>query len=243
MTDRDRLHQAFEETFDMKTMPGFRQGIIRRAVSTEGSRPRAVQFGFALGAAAAILLIGGTVAGLLLHPSANSPRPAGNPSPTVSASPSPTVSASPVAASPTTVQLVAVAQTVYPHQAQYGYYGTCDVAGNQAACPFTARLQAQLAALKTTACIGCQNASNTLDLVAQPAPGGGTVQAILFNRSWEFDLRIITVNGRLLVDDIVFTCPGASSGVSVYAMHIQGVPGGPQYPGPAPACMTSSPTP
>lgn len=220
MNDRDRLRQAFEETFDMKTMPGFRQRVISQATMGRPSRPSVSRFAFAFGAAAAVVVIAGAVA--LLHMPAPQPAPAGQPSP----SPTPPAALS-------AADLSAVAAAVYPKDPRYGYYVPCDETGSQSACPFTPRLQSQLAALKTTACLGCQNPFQQLVVSTEVATGTVTVAGM----GYAYDLHVVSVAGRKVVDDIAVRCSNqsAGTGISVYAMHLQTSAAG-QYPVPVPTC-------
>jgi hypothetical protein len=223
MSDRDRLRQAFEETFDMNTAPGFRQAIISRAVATGRRRPQAARFAFAAGAAAAVVLIAGAVA--LLHVPSSPSAPAGNPSP------SPTASAT----FPSTAQVDALIARLYPAQSSGGGFVPCDLTGSQAACPYTSRLKTQMAALRTTACLGCQNPSPDVQSSIGPE---GQVSVFLFRHTIRLDLTLVSQGGQVLVDDIRWNCPGSQQlGTSVYQMHLAGTPGqGPVGPAPIPSC-------
>lgn len=221
MTDRDRLRQAFEETFDMKTMPGFRQAVVSRAVSARGVPPTVSRFTFAFGAVAAVVLIAGAVA--LLHLPSLHTAPGARPSP----------SASPLGKLFNVKQLDDLAAAVYPKN-RYGYWAPCDESGNESACPFTPRLQAQLTALRTTACFGCQAPSYTYAATASPT---GYVKVVMFEDTQTYSLVVVREGGRLLVDDLIWACPNGG-GESVYAMHLTGGPAGVQPYGlaPLPAC-------
>jgi hypothetical protein len=58
----------------------------------------------------------------------------------------------------------------------------------------------------------------------------------------EFDLVVVASDGRLLVDDIHWTCPGASTYEDVYSLHLESA-NGLEYPYPAPPCLSGQGSP
>jgi hypothetical protein len=130
----------------------------------------------------------------------------GNPS---GSSASATASASPSATS--TPALQAVAEQIFPYSAEFKYYVVCGSNGDVSTCPMTDRLKAHLTAQRMTLC-RCQNPSDTREITAESSNTGG-VAHIKMGRIG-FDLIIVNVAGKLLVDDEY--CLGKGPSTSIY---------------------------
>jgi hypothetical protein len=109
--------------------------------------------------------------------------------------------------------LVAVGEEVFPFQSQFGYYGVCGVDGNLSNCPYTDRLRQRLTQESATLC-RCQNPSQSREVSAQVSGSGGVVAVTLWDGRVTYDLEIVSVGGRLLVDDE--TCHGQGADTSIY---------------------------
>jgi hypothetical protein len=109
-----------------------------------------------------------------------------------------------------------VADDTFPRD-QFGNYVVCGETGDPGSCPYTARLKQRLIATRATLC-RCQNPFSLRLIGADPTTGafpasnGSWIAHILGNE--EFDLVLVSVNGRLLVDDE--RCLGAGENTSIY---------------------------
>lgn len=92
----------------------------------------------------------------------------------------------------------ALADQVFPLIRPYGYFGVCGSDGQTAACPYTERLKARLAATQTTLC-RCQNPSSTREIKAGSGPGA--VDVLMYGGSVSYRLLLVRQDGKLLVDD------------------------------------------
>ena len=85
MSDRDRLHEAFDEAYDLRSAPGLRGRAI--AYAGQGGRPRRTPgWAYAVGLALAVLAVGVLVGPRLLERAAPVPAGRGTPSPVPTAS-------------------------------------------------------------------------------------------------------------------------------------------------------------
>lgn len=120
--------------------------------------------------------------------------------------------ATPTPATPTDDALTAVADQVFPLYAKYGYYvecinfkenGVAQPGGNDySGCPITDALRARLVATQAHFCPCEQNPSVDRSIKVTPAPGGGLVSVLLHRGTVKAELVIVSVNGRLLVNDL-----------------------------------------
>ena len=114
-------------------------------------------------------------------------------------------------------QALAVADQTFPKAEQYGYYVVCGLDGNTAACPYSERLKARLAALKDTL-MRAQTPSSDRKLSVTVLGDAAIVRAELFGGRAMYDLTIVRASdGRLLVDDE--SCAGQGS-TSIYAERL-----------------------
>lgn len=122
----------------------------------------------------------------------------------------------PAPASPsarTSAELTAVADQIFPYSAESKIYRVCGANGDTSACPMTERLKARLMALKITLC-RCQNLSTTREITTESRPTGGVAHVKLYEGRLGFDLIIVNVAGKLLVDDE--ECLGKGPSTSIY---------------------------
>jgi hypothetical protein len=118
----------------------------------------------------------------------------------------------------TTQQIVALAETVFPKEAQYGYYGVCGGDANVSACPYTDRLKARLTELRGTLLRGAQNPSQTREVTAEiMSPNAGIAHVRLFQGRMTLDVWVVRRGEVLLVDDE--TCAGRKD-TSIYAAFV-----------------------
>ena len=132
--------------------------------------------------------------------------------------------ASPELGPPASVEeLVALGDRVVPKHPQYGYYVECvnqaengavpaSGANDYSACPITPRLRAEMeqapawaspkALWQSHFCPCQQNPSNDRRISAAPAPGGGTVEILLYGGHVKVQLLAVRWDGRLLVDEV-----------------------------------------
>ena len=114
-------------------------------------------------------------------------------------------------------QIVALAETVFPKEAQYGYYGVCGVDGNVSLCPYTDRLKARLTELRVTL-TRAQNPSLTREITAEIlSPNAGVAHVRLFQGREQLDLWVVRRGEALLVDDEI--CAGRKD-TSIYATFV-----------------------
>ena len=114
----------------------------------------------------------------------------------------------------TSQQITALAETVFPNEAQYAYYGVCGVDGNVTACPYTDRLKARLTELRATL-TRAQNPSQTREITAEIlSPNAGIAHVRLFQGRMTLDLWVVRRGETLLVDDEI--CGGRKD-TSIYA--------------------------
>jgi uncharacterized protein YvpB len=120
--------------------------------------------------------------------------------------------ATPSAASlPTVAALEAVGGKVFPKDPQHAYYVECinlpengvvSPSGNDySSCPLTDRMRARLVAQQTHLCPCQANPSTTREIKAEARPGGGRLTVLLYQGYAEVDLILVSVGGKLLVDD------------------------------------------
>jgi hypothetical protein len=114
-------------------------------------------------------------------------------------------------------EIVALAETVFPNEAQYGYYGVCGVDGNVSLCPYTDRLKARLTELRATL-TRAQNPSLTREITAEIlSPNAGIAHVRLFQGREQLDLWVVRRGDALLVDDEI--CAGRKD-TSIYATFV-----------------------
>lgn len=106
-----------------------------------------------------------------------------------------------------------VGERIYPQAAQFVFYGVCGSNGDLSTCPLTERLAQHLKASGLTLC-RCQNPSETRSITVEPKDSGGITRVSLFGGKVSFDLHVVNVDGRLLVDDQ--TCTGKGVETSIY---------------------------
>lgn len=115
----------------------------------------------------------------------------------------------------TAAQVTAVAERTFPLIQPYGYYGVCGLAGDLAACPYSARLKSRLGELKETL-MRSQNPSGTREVTVELTSGGaGIAHVKLFGGRQALDLTVVRQgpSGEPLVDDEA--CSGRP-GTSIY---------------------------
>jgi hypothetical protein len=118
----------------------------------------------------------------------------------------------------TTEQIVALAETVFPKEAQYAYYGVCGGDANVSACPYTDRLKARLTELRGTLLRGAQNPSLTREVTAEiMSPNAGIAHVRLFQGRMTLDVWAVRRGEALLVDDE--TCAGRKD-TSIYTAFV-----------------------
>ena len=124
---------------------------------------------------------------------------------------------------PTTADLTAVGEHLIPKVERYGYYVECiNFAENgvvpasgendYSSCPITERLRAAMeyappgvspkALGQGHFCPCQQNPSADRTIKATPAPGGGTLEIVLYHGHVKVEVSVVTQGGRLLVDDV-----------------------------------------
>jgi uncharacterized protein YvpB len=113
---------------------------------------------------------------------------------------------------PSVAALTAVAEQVFPLYVRYGYYVECinfkqngirPPSGNDySACPITDTLQARMIQTQAHFCPCEQNPSDRPVIKVTPKPGGGIASVLLYRGNVKAELVIVTVNGRLLVNDL-----------------------------------------
>jgi hypothetical protein len=114
-------------------------------------------------------------------------------------------------------QIVALAETVFPKEAQYAYYGVCGADGNVTPCPYTDRLKARLTELRATLS-RAQNPSLTREITAEIlSPNAGIAHVKLFEGRMTLDLWVVMREQALLVDDEI--CAGRKD-TSIYATFV-----------------------
>jgi uncharacterized protein YvpB len=112
---------------------------------------------------------------------------------------------------PSVAALEAVGGKVFPKDQQHAYYvecvnlpenGVAPASGNDySACPLTDRMRARLVQRQTHLCPCEVNPSTTREINAQPRPGGGRLNVILYEGHAQIELIVVSVGGKLLVND------------------------------------------
>jgi len=125
----------------------------------------------------------------------------------------PAAGASPTstAAIPSVAALEAVGGQVFPKDPQHPYYvecvnlpekGVAPPGGNDySACPLTDRMRARLVQKQTHLCPCEVNPSATREINAQPRPGGGRLNVLLYEGHAQIELIVVSVGGKLLIND------------------------------------------
>lgn len=125
----------------------------------------------------------------------------------------PAAGASPTSTAPvpSVAALEAVGGQVFPKDPQHAYYvecvnlpekGVAPASGNDySACPLTDRMRARLVQKQTHLCPCEVNPSTTREINAQPRPGGGRLNVLLYEGHAQIELIVVSVAGKLLVND------------------------------------------
>ncbi|HVS07176.1 MAG TPA: C39 family peptidase [Candidatus Dormibacteraeota bacterium] len=125
---------------------------------------------------------------------------------------SPLPAATPTPSMPSAAALTALADQVFPLNTTFGYYVECiNLKENGAArpggndysgCPITDALRARMVATQAHFCPCEQNPSVDRAINVTPVAGGGIASVRLYHGNVHAELVILSVNGRLLVDDL-----------------------------------------